>query len=195
MTSAFSSALSAPAAEEQFLEKNPWANAQHPMHRLGASGQNSSRSPLNDVFLTPANQQRTADTGAVGSASTIVEHPSAPASSTFNTPHDNMNSQTNANGPNGVLGHPAPSTSPLETRRQDPSSHEHVQHEPVQESGQEHNSSPLAARVGAQASPPRASSMAIDGLAGPTTSLSIPVKTAGITAGSGYPGASRYNML
>jgi len=113
----FSTTLSAPAAEEQFLEQNPWANAQHPVHKLGMSRQNSNRSPLDDSMVTPANRQRLADNShPIGSASTILENPSAPVSSAMNTPHDLAGSQTRLEQQN-FSGNRLPSTSPMDGRR------------------------------------------------------------------------------
>ena len=90
---AISSTMSRPAAEEQFLEQNPWANPQHPIHQqhMGRiSHQISSHTEGADATVTPAVQKslvdpfRTAD-----SASTILEHPSAQASSAMATPYSN----------------------------------------------------------------------------------------------------------
>src|SRR5271168_414681 len=86
----FTSSISQPAAEEQFLEQNAWANPQHPVHRhrLQLSRQLSNQSTSNESIVTPAQQQRGVDTGALaGSASTIVESTSGQVSSTINTPH------------------------------------------------------------------------------------------------------------
>lgn len=88
----FSASMSAPEAEEQFLQQNAWANPQHPIHHehlQRLTRQLSNVSPAPDSLTTPAHQQRPGDDGGpVGSASTIPEHPSAPVSSAFNTPHD-----------------------------------------------------------------------------------------------------------
>lgn len=78
-----------PAAEEQFLEQNPWANAQHPAHHQNhpfqrqASGVPRPDSPA----ITPAAQRRIIDiAGHQDSASTITEPHSGPPSSAVVTP-------------------------------------------------------------------------------------------------------------
>jgi len=82
------------SSEQQFLEQTPWANPNHPIHRLGR--QNRNRSPLPDgtasttySLNTPAHQQKRGEytPQAIGSASTIIENPSAQPSSAMNTPH------------------------------------------------------------------------------------------------------------
>ena len=166
------------------------------MHKLGVMGQHRNQSPSTENFLTPAHQQRIADTTGVGSASTIVEHPSAPVSSNFNTPRDGLHGQGNAEAPNGILGHRTQSASPLETRRQNQSGVEATEREPgptAQVSNQERNSSPLAARVGIQSSP-RAAAL-LEGMSNhPSASASHQVKAAGILAGSGYGGGGRFGL-
>ena len=78
---------SRPAAEEQFLEQNAWANPQHPVHRFNLNRQLSGQSsPPPAEQVTPA--QPPMATLPVGSASTIVENPSAQASSMANTPYE-----------------------------------------------------------------------------------------------------------
>jgi hypothetical protein len=172
MTSVFGTVM-APSAEEQFLEKNPWANPQHPMHRLGITNQGLN-SGLGESYLTPSHQQRIADL-PVGSASTIVEHPSAPASSNFNTPHDPANNQNETL--NGILNHRVHSISPLDTRRPAPEPEAEPQ---AEDRGQ--NSSPLTARI-AHLSPSRAEPYSLGEIM-----ASHSVKPAGITAGAGMGG-------
>lgn len=77
------------AAEEQFLERNPWANAQHPAHHQHqqlhrpTSGASRPHSPLS----TPASQRRILSlNGLHGSASTIADLHSGPTSSVAPTP-------------------------------------------------------------------------------------------------------------
>ena len=184
VTNAFDATISAQAAEEQFLEKNAWANPQHPTHRLNLTAQNTSGSSVNDTFLTPAPQQRTTDTGAMGSASTILEHPSAPPSSNLNTPHDVGMGQTKVNVPNGILNQRVDSAS--EESQQDVMMQK-------QESTQDTASSPLAARAGIHVSPPRLNVGAADGITGHTAS-SPPhqIRPPGITAGYG---GGRYGLI
>ncbi|KAL2444694.1 hypothetical protein ABEF95_017153 [Exophiala dermatitidis] len=133
--------LSGPQAEEQFLEQTPWANPQHPIHRLSRRNSNTNnnnihRSPMAE-FLTPANQQRTTENlQPAGSASTIVD-PSAQLSSALNTPHDDPHSQQQQQhhyhqhssttktepqygGGSNVHNYRQHSSSPLETRRVPP---------------------------------------------------------------------------
>ncbi|ETN37281.1 uncharacterized protein HMPREF1541_08272 [Cyphellophora europaea CBS 101466] len=176
VTSTFSN-ISAPAAEEQFLEKNPWANAQHPMHRLGISRQNSNRSPLHDTtYLTPANQQRLGEKSALmGSASTIAEYPS----SQLNTPHDSSVIAEQPPNTTYPLNGRQNSTSPFDTRR-------HITSAPdgqIHESAQIGNSSPLASRLGTAASPSRAAITLTDSVADRST---ISARAPGITTGPGF---------
>jgi hypothetical protein len=89
--SGFPATLSRPAAEEQFLEQTPWANPQHPAHQyLGHANRPASvqsrraHLPVN----TPAGPKMQLESnGGAGSASTIPEKSSAPASSALNTPY------------------------------------------------------------------------------------------------------------
>jgi hypothetical protein len=93
--STFSSTMSRPAAEEQFLEQNPWANPQHPIHqqhmgRLSRPVSDQTRGA--DSAVTPAARKSSIDPNKpAGSASTIPEHPSAQASSALATPYANNN--------------------------------------------------------------------------------------------------------
>jgi hypothetical protein len=89
--SSFSTTLSQPAAEEQFLEQTPWANPQHPVHQyhghVNRPASVQSRRPPAPVS-TPAGPKAHIDSSAgVGSASTIPEKSSAPASSARTTPY------------------------------------------------------------------------------------------------------------
>ncbi|EXJ74149.1 uncharacterized protein A1O5_02443 [Cladophialophora psammophila CBS 110553] len=160
--------ISGPQAEEQFLEQTPWANPQHPIHRL--SRQNSNRSPMSE-FLTPANQQRNMTDGLQppgGSASTIVDPSvSAQASSAIHTPHDGQSSATKAEaqtggGSSGLQNYRMHSASPLDMRRQ-PAQHDNseLQRQQGREkdvigSGRDMASSPLTSRAYLNASGPRA---------------------------------------
>ncbi|KAI9872610.1 MAG: hypothetical protein M1830_001418, partial [Pleopsidium flavum] len=79
-----------PAAEEQFLEQNAWANPQHPVHQQLqqlAQRQISHQSQAGSSLTTPAAQRRIVDLSAPkGSASTIADESSAPSSSAAATP-------------------------------------------------------------------------------------------------------------
>ncbi|PVH98177.1 hypothetical protein DM02DRAFT_494957, partial [Periconia macrospinosa] len=71
------------AAEEQFLERTPWANPQHPAHQQShynnASGpSSSSRAPAAQNYHTPIVQRRFDPPN--GSASTIEAHSNPPSS-------------------------------------------------------------------------------------------------------------------
>jgi len=195
VTSTFST-LSAPAAEEQFLEKNPWANPQHPAHRIGINRQGSNRSPFPETFLTPARQQRAPENGlGIGSASTIPEHTSAPVSSTFNTPHDGQAQQMNieASNLNGIASH---SASPFETRKTIPTSEPGPQKSQAAspENGLA-NSSPLI--LGADpSSPPQPSLGIAENIPERATeSSSYSVRPPAITAGSGFGGGGRFGLI
>ncbi|KAJ9615727.1 hypothetical protein H2200_001804 [Cladophialophora chaetospira] len=141
--------MSGPQAEEQFLEQTPWANPQHPIHRL--SRQNSNRSPLNE-FLTPANQQRSTTDGLQppgGSASTIVDPSvSAQASSAINTPAEGQGSaakvETQGSNLNAFRLH---SASPLDMRRHPDHSDSHNKDQDVMGNGRDMGSSPLTSRA------------------------------------------------
>lgn len=79
-----------PAAEEQFLEQNPWANPHHPAHHQNINTvhrQMSLHSRPLSPFSTPAGQRQAVDTNVLtGSASTIIALPSAQNSSVAPTP-------------------------------------------------------------------------------------------------------------
>lgn len=99
--SAFSSAMSRPAAEEQFLERNPWANPQHPSHQQQHIGrlsrQVSDQTQVADATITPTTQKSLIDLNKpAGSASTIPEHLSAQVSSALATPYSNGEGLRNA---------------------------------------------------------------------------------------------------
>ncbi|KAK7900950.1 hypothetical protein LTR67_003235 [Exophiala xenobiotica] len=179
--------ISGPQAEEQFLEQTPWANPQHPIHRL--SRQNSNRSPLNE-FLTPANQQRTTDGLApVGSASTIAD-PSAQISSAINTPHDGQSSTTkleNLAGSMLAMRNDRMHSSPLDTRDTQ-----------TKDTIRDLGSSPLTSR--AQLASPRATSARPDmtrvsrlGNDSPFRPREAGTATA-ITAGSGFGATGRFSI-
>ncbi|KAF7503323.1 hypothetical protein GJ744_003966 [Endocarpon pusillum] len=91
--SAFASTMSRPAAEEQFLEQNPWANPQHPVHQqqhtVRLSRHVSDQAQIADAIITPAAQKSLVDLDRpAGSASTVPEHLSAQASSASAKPYD-----------------------------------------------------------------------------------------------------------
>ncbi|KIW19960.1 hypothetical protein PV08_00535 [Exophiala spinifera] len=177
--------ISAPQAEEQFLEQTPWANPQHPIHRL--SRQNSNRSPMNE-FLTPAHQQRTTEaTQPHGSASTIAD-PSAQISSAINTPHDGPSSATHIDhqaGSSSNHNYRLHSASPLGTRDMQ-----------TKDSIRDIGSSPLNSR--AQGSSPRTGSTRPDTrMLGVNNDSPFKSKDAGataITAGSGFGGTGRFRV-
>lgn len=63
------------SAEERFLEQTPWANPQHPAHnRIHVRSSTQTPHFTNNSFITPAAQQRRADTsGATNSSGTNGE--------------------------------------------------------------------------------------------------------------------------
>lgn len=81
-------------AAEEFLEHTPWANPQHSSHeqylqQLQQIRMNEEQHRVENVYATPAAQQRVVDLHAPnGSASTIPDHASAPNSSATKTPQD-----------------------------------------------------------------------------------------------------------
>ena len=86
--------MSRPAAEEQFLEQNPWANPQHPVHLQQQTGrlsrQVSDQTQIADATTTPVTQPSLVDiNGPADFASNIPEHLSVQASSALATPHSN----------------------------------------------------------------------------------------------------------
>ncbi|EXJ57086.1 hypothetical protein A1O7_07430 [Cladophialophora yegresii CBS 114405] len=156
---AVQSQMSGPQAEEQFLEQTPWANPQHPIHRL--SRQNSNRSPMNE-FLTPANQQRNMPDNLQppgGSASTIADpSASAQASSAINTPHDGQNSTSKTEvqaGPSALHNFRIHSASPLDMRRHPESNDQPGKDKDMMSAGRDTGSSPLTSRAYFNATAPR----------------------------------------
>lgn len=78
-----------PAAEEQFMEQNPWANAQHPAHHQNHpfQRQTSGLSRADTPGTTPAAQRRIVDmAGLHGPAPTIAELQSEAPSSLLAIP-------------------------------------------------------------------------------------------------------------
>ena len=59
------------AAEEQFLEKTPWANPQHPMHQQILIGDRSDHDSTRASTATPSNRVTDLQQDAGGSAATI----------------------------------------------------------------------------------------------------------------------------
>ena len=106
--SALSSTISRTTAEEQFLEQNPWANPQHPIHQqhLGPlPSQISDQTQWIDATVTPAAPKGLVDPfKAADSASTIPERPSAQASSAMATPHGNSEEIQNQTSDLAVTG-------------------------------------------------------------------------------------------
>lgn len=79
------------AAEEQFIERTPWANPQHPAHQQAqfAATQGPSRAP-SQTYQTPAGQRRVVDVHAPnGSASTIEVNSNPPSSTAGPGMHSN----------------------------------------------------------------------------------------------------------
>lgn len=85
------------AADERFLEQNPWANAQHPAHNQ-LQRQRSAMSRPESPLITPAPQRRVIDLTALQeSASTIPENPSSSMKATPATGEQHSKaSRTNA---------------------------------------------------------------------------------------------------
>jgi len=189
---AFTSSISQPAAEEQFLEQNPWANPQHPVHRqrLQLSRQLSNQSTSNESIITPA-QQRGVDTGApVGSASTIVESTSGQVSSAINTPHGDQAELRN--GPATQPSYRLHSSSPFDTRRAGSTTvpnHSTSRNSPHPQAV---GSSPLAARAALADPPPRMGATQADRVPRhDTASPSIMSRFSGITTSAGL---SRFSV-
>ncbi|KAK5087883.1 hypothetical protein LTR05_002098 [Lithohypha guttulata] len=132
------SALSSSAAaanassEQQFIESTPWANPNHPIHRLGRQSANSSPFAIdrqnNNHTSTPAHQLRRNDftPQPVGSASTILENASAqptpgtdaPSSAMkheYGTIHAQTNGIATSTSTNGDVN--GVNVSPSDTRR------------------------------------------------------------------------------
>jgi hypothetical protein len=86
-------AISAPAASrfttDDTVREQTWTNPPHPFHQqVRQHGRAAEQSHGPPSFTTPAAQKRVVDIHAPnGSASTIVENPSAPNSSATNTPY------------------------------------------------------------------------------------------------------------
>jgi hypothetical protein len=99
------------AAEEQFIEKNPWANPQHPAHQQPpyAVAMGGSRAP-NQTYQTPAGQRRIVDIHAPNGSASTIDALSNPPSST-----------AGAGLPNN--GRMAESISPVMQMKRNPSDH------------------------------------------------------------------------
>ncbi|KAK5940430.1 hypothetical protein PMZ80_006845 [Knufia obscura] len=138
-TSALSSSAAAQHAtsEQQFIESTPWANPNHPIHRLDRLGrQNNNRSPFVETYsstVTPSQQRKSeytphnSTTHNSGGASTIPENPTpqtntdlassamkqepGTTSHAFNFNHNLSNGVSTTNGIGDT------SISPTETRR------------------------------------------------------------------------------
>jgi hypothetical protein len=130
-------AINAPAAprittDDTVRELTSWTNPQHPLQEQqhqpvvrqhGRAAEQSHRPPS---FTTPATQKRVIDIHAPnGSASTIVENPSAPNSSATNTPYG-IEQESRSRGQVSSLDHDAAdgknglrsqSSSPLDVRK------------------------------------------------------------------------------
>lgn len=91
-------AMSRPAAEEQFLEQNAWANPRHPSHTQNTgqlSRQVSTHERPKDIAMTPAHPRNATDQPRpAGSASTIPDLASAQPSSAITIPY----AETEASG-------------------------------------------------------------------------------------------------
>lgn len=117
-TSALASSAAAANAssEQQFIESTPWANPNHPIHRLGRQSANSSPFGMSQNYsTTPAPQtRRTEYTPAPVSGSTIVD-PNNP------TPGTDLHSSVVKHEPmtNGDVDgeYSSRNVSPTETRR------------------------------------------------------------------------------
>lgn len=122
LSTSAAAAATTSSSEQQFLEQTPWANPNHPIHRLG---RHAARSPLPDSSAnasystaTPAHQkannQYTPAPHGSGSASTIPENPTPQTdlpSSAIKLEHTNKGMPTtNGDGPDLSI-------SPTETRR------------------------------------------------------------------------------
>ncbi|ORY14565.1 Sds3-like-domain-containing protein [Clohesyomyces aquaticus] len=96
------------AAEEQFIERTPWANPQHPVHQQAhyqGVPQGSARAP-SQTYHTPAGQRRVVDVHATNGSASTIEVVSNPPSS--------------ATAPNGRVGD---SESPILQMKRHPSEH------------------------------------------------------------------------
>lgn len=73
------------AAEEQFIERTPWANPQHPMHQQQPHYHGATAGPSRangQTYQTPAGQRRVVDIHAPGGSASTIEITSNPPSST-----------------------------------------------------------------------------------------------------------------
>ncbi|KAL4883658.1 Sds3-like-domain-containing protein [Aspergillus karnatakaensis] len=132
------SSISSNAYHEEYLDQNPWANAQHPyhhqqhLHRPQNRVLETSRAP---AFATPAGQLRMVDVNAPnGSASTIAENSSA-----NNTPYGAEQDHVAATaGPypdydaERRSGLRSLSSSPLDVRKPLPTTYTSLDHRPSQ---------------------------------------------------------------
>ncbi|KAF2786196.1 hypothetical protein K505DRAFT_380424 [Melanomma pulvis-pyrius CBS 109.77] len=75
------SAADEAAAEEQFIERTPWANPQHPAHQQSHYGVAGPTRAPSQSYQTPAGQRRMVDVALNGSASTIEVTSNPPSTS------------------------------------------------------------------------------------------------------------------
>jgi hypothetical protein len=68
------------AAEEQFIERTPWANPLHPVHQQAHYAAATSRAPT-QAYQTPAGQRRVVDVHAPSGSASTIEVVSNPPSS------------------------------------------------------------------------------------------------------------------
>lgn len=220
-TSALSSSAAAQHAssEQQFIESTPWANPNHPIHRLGR--QSNNRSPFAEsvytATATPAHQQKrhdyTPQPHGSGGASTIVENPTpqtnteVASSAMKQEPGTGAASHAHslANGMSATNGDVSTSISPSDTRRtinnmlQAGATAAAQQQALTATSGEQHyvgvgvgvgvNSSPLVARASLLSSLNRTASAA-----GTRESTQSPFRQdVGVMAASG-PGMGRFGF-
>ncbi|KAF2733235.1 hypothetical protein EJ04DRAFT_513328 [Polyplosphaeria fusca] len=85
------SAADEAAAEEQFIERTPWANPHHPSHQQAQYAPGPARVP-NQPYQTPAGQRHAVDIHAPnGSASTIEANSNPPSSTVHGGYHSTSN--------------------------------------------------------------------------------------------------------
>ncbi|KAF2756753.1 hypothetical protein EJ05DRAFT_502246 [Pseudovirgaria hyperparasitica] len=119
-------------ADESFLQRNPWANPQHPAHQLQANIATSSHPRFNPL-VTPASQKRTVDITAPNGSVSTIEAASNPPSSAAGP---------GQNGSEPVRARKNESSSPILPFKR-PSNHETPRMTPSASRAYSNNSSPV----------------------------------------------------
>jgi hypothetical protein len=149
-----------PRQEGTFLEHPPWPVSHRLAHQqqISKQGGRIPETAHHAAFMTPASQKHDVDIHAPnGSASTIPENPSAPSSSTANTPYGKDQEahtiEPGQSGPdfealNRKSGYRSQSSSPLDVRKSQPSQGYHKDPRPIPPTSQDTRTEPHTRHTG-----------------------------------------------